>query len=229
MNQPNALGGPWLKFTLKSADELFPTPLLRFEVEGAERLNAALIKEIADRQAAEAGITKSNRKGWHSDRDFFDRKEPAHRELAHAVLRMLAQASKAFAPATNFDDIELLADGWININPRGGYNVPHDHSGSFWSGVYYVRVPQQAEGQGGLIEFLAPHKPLPALGLIQAPITAPKISVRPEAGQVLIFPASLTHWVHPNDSDEDRITIAFNSHFRRRRAKAGAAILSNKK
>jgi len=33
---------------------------------------------------------------------------------------------------------------------------------------------------------------------------------------VLIFPAYLVHWVHPNDSDEDRITIAFNGHFRRR-------------
>jgi len=205
-----------LAFTLQSADDMFPTPLLRFEVADADKLNRALLKEIAQRQAAEGGMTKSNRKGWHSERDLFERKEPALSTLAQLILRMLAQSTKHFAPQTDFNNIDLVADGWINVNPRGGYNAPHDHVGSFWSGVYYVRVPQADEGQGGAIEFLAPHRPLPGGGIIEAPITAQKIIVKPQPGQVLIFPAHLVHWVHPNDSDEDRITIAFNGHFRRR-------------
>jgi uncharacterized protein (TIGR02466 family) len=205
-----------LAFTLQSADDIFPTPLLRFDVADADSLNRALLKEIAQRQAAEGGMTKSNRRGWHSERDLFERKEPAQSTLAKLILRMLAQSTKQFAPHTDFNNVDLLADGWINVNPRGGYNAPHDHVGSFWSGVYYVSVPVDAEGQGGAIEFLSPHKPLPSGGFIEAPITAQKITVRPKAGQVLIFPASLVHWVHPNASDEDRITIAFNGHFRRR-------------
>jgi len=215
-----------LTFKLKSAEELFPTPLLRFEVADAERLNQTLLDEIARRQAAEGGVKQSNRNGWHSQRDFFDRTEPAHAEAAQLFLRILAQASKAFAPGTSFKDVEMFAEGWVNVNPRGGYNAPHDHSGSFWSGVYYVRMPEQDEGQGGLIEFLSPHKMLPNQGVIYAPITAPKVSIRPLAGQVLIFPASLVHWVHPNHSDEERVTIAFNSNFRRKRAaRSGSAIL----
>ena len=209
-----------MAFTLKSADDLFPTPLLRFELTDADKLNRALLKEIAQRQATEGGMTKSNRKGWHSERDLFERKEPAHSTLAQFILRMLAQSTKQFAPETDFTNVELLADGWINVNPRGGYNAPHDHIGSFWSGVYYVKVPADTEGQGGAIEFLAPHKPMPSSGFIEAPITAQKITVRPKPGQALIFPAHLVHWVHPNDSDEDRITIAFNGHFRRRKQPA---------
>ena len=207
-----------LAFTLTSADDIFPTPLLRFELAEAEKLNRALLREIAARQVAEGGMVKSNRKGWHSDRDLFERKEPAQSALAQMLLRMLAQATKQFAPDTEFGNVELLADGWINVNPQGGYNAPHDHLGSFWSGVYYVRVPAQTKGQAGAIEFLSPHKPMPSNGFIEAPITAQKVIVRPKPGQVLIFPAHLIHWVHPNDSKEERITIAFNGHFRRRQA-----------
>ena len=210
-----------MAFKLQSAEDIFPTPLLRFEVDNADKLNRALLKEIAKRHAAEGGMTKSNRKGWHSERDLFDRKEPAQQTLAQLLIRMLAQATKSTAPHTDFNNVDLVADGWINVNPRGGYNAPHDHVGSFWSGVYYVKVPQDEGGQGGSIEFLSPHKPLPSSGFIEAPITAQKITVRPREGQVLIFPASLVHWVHPNDSDEDRITIAFNGHFRRRPAPRG--------
>lgn len=207
-----------MAFSLKSADDLFPTPLLRFEVQDFDKLNQALLKEIEKRRTAEGGMTKSNRKGWHSDRDLFERKEPAQLALAQMILRMIARATKQYAPTTDFTNIDLVADGWINVNPRGGYNAPHDHIGAFWSGVYYVSVPNDEAGQGGAIEFLAPHKPLPGKGYISSPITAEKLVVRPEPGSALIFPASLVHWVHPNDSDEERVTIAFNGLFRRRQA-----------
>jgi len=219
-----------LAYKLASADEMFPTPLLRFEIADADKLNKALLKEIAKRRAADGGVTKSNRKGWHSSSDLFERKEPAQAALAQLLLRMVAQSTLRVAPEADFTNIELVAEGWINVNPTGGYNAPHDHVGAFWSGVYYVQVPDDVEGQGGAIEFLSPHKPLPGRKLIDAPITADKLCVRPMPGTVLIFPASTVHWVHPNDSKEDRVTIAFNGRFRRGQAAAAAppAILSGK-
>jgi uncharacterized protein (TIGR02466 family) len=207
-----------LAYKLASMDELFPTPLLRFEISDAAKLNQALLKEIDQRRAADGGTTRSNRKGWHSANDLFERKEPAQATLAQLLLRMIAQSTRQVAPETDFTNIELVADGWINVNPTGGYNAPHDHVGAFWSGCYYIQVPDGIEGQGGAIEFLSPHKPLPGRPLINAPITADKLSIRPVAGTVLIFPASMVHWVHPNDGDQDRVTIAFNGRFRRRQA-----------
>ena len=219
-----------MAYKLASVDEMFPTPLLRFEIADADKLNQALLKEIARRRAADGGLTKSNRKGWHSGNDLFERKEPAHTALAQMLLRMIAQSALRVAPDADFTNIELVAEGWINVNPTGGYNAPHDHVGAFWSGCYYVQVPDDIEGQGGAIEFLSPHKPLPGSGLINAPITADKLCVRPKPGTVLIFPASMVHWVHPNGSDQDRVTIAFNGRFRRKQAPASAppAILSRK-
>jgi hypothetical protein len=37
-----------------------------------------------------------------------------------------------------------------------------------------------------------------------------KIRVHPKPGEVLLVPSQLLHWVLPNDSEEDRVTIAFN-------------------
>ena len=206
-----------MDFALKSVDELFPTPLLRFEVKNAAELNKALLKEIAARRAAEGSLKKSNRNGWHSDNDLFQRKEPAQAALAQMLLRMIAKSTHSFAPEADFNNIELHADGWINVNPKGGYNAPHDHSGAFWSGCYYVQVPDDTDSDGGSIEFLSPHKPLPSNGIIKSPITGDKLRFRPTPGMALIFPASLVHWVHPNDSEEERVTIAFNGSVKPRR------------
>jgi hypothetical protein len=32
---------------------------------------------------------------------------------------------------------------------------------------------------------------------------------------LLMFPSYLRHWVYPNESDQDRVTIAFNVRFAR--------------
>ena len=207
-----------MDFKLTSADDLFPTPLLRFEIADAATLNQALLKEIAARQIAEGGITKSNRKGWHSDSDLFERKEPAQASLAKLLIGMMAQSTHHVAPDADYANIELIANGWINVNPSGAYNAPHDHPGAFWSGTYYIQVPDDTEGHGGAIEFLSPHKPLQGLGILRSPITADRFRFRPKPGTVLIFPASILHWVHPNDSEQDRVTIAFNGRLRPKRA-----------
>jgi uncharacterized protein (TIGR02466 family) len=120
------------------------------------------------------------------------------------------------APKTDFAKLEMVPDGWVNVNPKGAYNAPHTHPGCFWSGVYYVQLPADA-GEGGIIEFLSPHEVLPHGGMIQSAITAGKRRVTPAAGTVLIFPSQLLHWVHPNESAEERITVAFNGRFRTKR------------
>ena len=123
-----------MAFRLISAEEIFPTPLFRFEVEAAADRNSDLLEEIAARRTTEEGISKSNRKGWHSRSDLFDRKEPAHAALARMLLVMLAGVTRQVAPDCDYDNIELVPDGWINVNPTGAYNAPHDHPGAFWSG-----------------------------------------------------------------------------------------------
>ena len=193
---------------------LFPTPLVTFLVEDAEVLNRELLAEIDKRRRAEQGKTVSNRQGWHSDYDLFKRKEKAQARLAGIIRDAVEQATRKLAPDADLSRLRMECDGWINVNPTGAYNTPHDHPGNLWSGTYYVVTPDAGEGSAasGRIEFIDARSGL-ADNLVNAPFTASKCGVRPKPGMLLLFPANLLHWVHPNAAAEDRVTVAFNARF----------------
>ncbi|WP_037500077.1 TIGR02466 family protein [Sphingomonas jaspsi] len=201
-----------MAFAIKSIDNLFPMPIIRVDIADAAALNERLLAEISARRAAEAGVARSNKGGWHSAADFFSRKEPAHAALALDLLRIMAESTRKFDPDADYSKLRLIPDGWVNVNPPGAYNSPHDHRSAFWSGTYYVDVPD-GEGSSGMIEFYHPGTPLPQDGGIGGPLTAESYCTRPSAGTVLLFPATMKHWVHPNGGTRDRVTIAFNGRF----------------
>lgn len=201
---------------------VFPTPLVTFQVDEAEALNRDLLQEIAARRQAEAGETRSNRQGWHSAYDLFRRKEKAQARLAAIIRRAVEQVTRQLAPAAPLDKLEMECEGWININPPGAYNTPHDHPGFLWSGTYYVATPAGPQGSdsSGRIEFFDPRSGL-ADSFVKGPFTASKCSVGPTPGMLLLFPANLLHWVHPNLATDDRVTVAFNARFNRRPESGG--------
>lgn len=202
-----------MAFSLDSMDQVFPLPIIRFDVAEAAGLNAALRSEIAARRKAESGTSHSNIGGWHSTRDFFERPEPAHRALAMDLLRMMAEVTRTFDPDADYTKVRLIPEGWVNVNPPGAMNAPHAHSGWFWSGSYYVEVP---DGSGG-IEFLKPFPALPGAGVIRGPLVDDRTRYEPKPGQVILFPSTLDHWVYPNRSKKDRISVAFNGRFEAKR------------
>ncbi len=201
---------------------LFPTPLVTFTVEESDILNRELLAEIDRRRRTEPGETRSNRQGWHSPYDLFKRKEKAHARLAGIIRDAVEQATRKLAPSADLAKLRMECDGWINVNPTGAYNTPHDHPGNLWSGTYYVTTPDAGDesGASGRIEFIDSRSGL-ADNLVRAPFTASKCGIRPRPGMLLLFPANLLHWVHPNAAEEDRVTIAFNARFIPRSA-AGA-------
>ena len=74
-----------MTFRLDKIDSLFPTPLVHFTLTDHLALNAPLVDEIAVRRAAEPGVSRTNRLGWHSETDLFERPEPAQAALAKAL------------------------------------------------------------------------------------------------------------------------------------------------
>ena len=84
---------------------------------------------------------------------------------------------------------------WGNISSKTHYNNIHTHGGvdNQWSGVYYLQTPPNS----GNIVF---HN---NLGEIIKEYS-------PKIGDLLIFHSSLPHSVGVNNSDQDRISIAFN-------------------
>ena len=55
---------------------MFPVPLL-MQVDQCEDVNRRFVAEALARRSSEKGVDRSNRYGWHSNADFFQRKEPA--------------------------------------------------------------------------------------------------------------------------------------------------------
>lgn len=181
-----------------------------FLVQDHDVLNAVLLREIAARLKAEKGEMVSNRKGWHSQRDLFDRTEPGFVRLAGHIRSALVGAARRYVPSFDIEGQETYLEGWINVNWKGGYNSPHGHSGAHLSGVYYVSVPKAADGGQGAIEFLNPAGAITREGDFGKAMVAASVSIAPQPGQILIFPSYLRHWVAPNEAERERVSIAFN-------------------
>lgn len=101
---------------------------------------------------------------------------------------------------------------WVNINRENNYNISHMHPGAFFSGVYYIK----AEPYAGAISFMNPVMQHPYVinpGMTAYPTTFNSASYTesPEPGKLVIFPSWLLHYVQPNKSGSDRISLAFNS------------------
>ncbi len=194
-------------------ETLFSTPLLRFRVADHEELDAELLAEGARMRALSEGVQKSNRGGWHSDGNIFDSSSPCIQRLYDTARASVFEATRHVTSKVAPGDLRLKISGWMNMNPPGGFNAPHTHPGAHWSGVYYVNQPAVEEGTSGMIEFLDPRSDLPNWRLLRAKAFRLKRKIRPEAGEIVMFPSYLVHWVYPNETDSERVTIAFNATF----------------
>jgi uncharacterized protein (TIGR02466 family) len=92
---------------------------------------------------------------------------------------------------------------WCVVLGSGGRQIPHIHPEA--SGVYYPKVPAGlGASEAGALEFGEPDAPFPA------PISAPRLSVRPEEGLSVLFPSYFYHRTLPFQAEGQRITIAFD-------------------
>jgi hypothetical protein len=103
---------------------------------------------------------------------------------------------------------ELIS--WVNVNGKGNYNDIHDHdpyAGTFLSGVFYVKTPANC----GRLRLFDPRPFI---------TNAPDMKYYndsnnyhyfdPKPNLLVLFPGWLKHDVEPNQSDDERISIAFN-------------------
>ena len=103
----------------------------------------------------------------------------------------------------------MCIGSWVNINPKGSFNVLHDHSApdGFLSGVFYVRVPENS----GNIYFRDPRTFVRCFpDQWYSSKGADETSIVPKENMLVVFPTWLSHRVGVNMSEEDRISISFN-------------------
>lgn len=191
----------------------FPTPIVTYQLDPCDALNHQLVADIAALRAQTGGLTRSNVQGWHSENDLFRRPEASFVDLCKAIRSATMDLTKAMLPQYSRERYQANYEGWINVNGPGGMNKPHKHPGAFWSGCYYVQVPESAKDRSGQLEF---HDPRARDGVNVAGSTVfgNELRYEPRPGLLVLFPSYTLHWVYPNLEDEERISIAFNVAFR---------------
>lgn len=184
----------------------FPTPVYIKEIPNAVELNHYLEKQILKWNKEDPkGVSKTNAGGWHSTTDMNKKQEydPLSKELFNMQDEIFQKEYLTMKP--------VLGNMWANINPPGGFNRPHLHPNSLFSGVYWIKAPKKS---GNLMLY----EPRPG-----AQCTMPnrkegklppqlwrEVHYEPKAGTCIMFPSWLWHEVKPNNSNDIRISVSFN-------------------
>jgi uncharacterized protein (TIGR02466 family) len=165
-----------------------------------------LVREILDLKQRYPGVTRSNRNAWHSGNEFLEHKNEHVAWLLGKVIKFAQHAVGRYYQNWATSELRLVS-AWANVLEKGGWNAPHHHFPCHWSGVFYVSVGATGTGlddPSGLIEFLNPTPWLSAINQSGNFVCVPK------DGLMFLFPSSIYHFVHPNFTSNQRISIAFN-------------------
>ena len=202
---------------LVDLDHVFSCPILKLRVPEYKELNKKISLEARLWRKTAQGINVSNKgDSWHSPDGLLSRPEPGFSEISAMFPKAAAIYVKKIGSDIDLADYAFEANAWVNINKRGGYNAIHTHGRFHLSGVYYVKQPSVGSGESGMIEFVNSRFDHHIFQELNTNAFAPKISLRPKEGDMIVFPSTLLHSVYPNETDEERITIAWNLIFQRK-------------
>lgn len=188
---------------------IFPKIVTETHCELYNYIRDDLIDWIYEYKPTVDSVHISNIGGWQSPSDF-------HTIESFSVFRNYI-VNNAIQSVPQYNKRELyLNNMWININKKGDYNVAHVHPGCVLSGVFWVKAPENC----GKLVFTNPHS-FEEYYLLDSVSTEfmkkynydGTFVFTPQEGLLVLFPAHLQHLVEPNQTDEDRISIAFNLSF----------------
>jgi len=181
-------------------DKLFSTHIFLID-------NVIPEKDILDIRKHIISTYNSDTKNWQSIADL------------HKIIIYDTLTDKILEYSKNvFDKLELkydsfkITDMWSNVLKPGETHRPHTHSNNMLSGVYYVDAVETS----GII-FTDPR---PQAGVIQPDVNkqildnASVVKYDSATNRMILFPSWLQHYVPVNETNKNRISIAFNIMFK---------------
>ena len=104
-----------------------------------------------------------------------------------------------------FDEELQIDKMWVNVNPKGGFQMRHNHADADMAGTYYVKVPP---GDTGDIYFYHPNHTVETLNRIQ-PYWAYTHCQIPRERDLYFWPGYNDHEVRQNYENQERWSISF--------------------
>jgi uncharacterized protein (TIGR02466 family) len=184
----------------------FYTPLFSLYTE--RDFASELTPYILSLRNTEQSLTVSNVGGWHSGTRLG---ENIHNEDKTVVelLTVIGNAMSVVYKTIGIGKEPTLSNYWFMVNEDGDYNLQHKHSGSYMSGVVYLKAPKDS----GSLRLYRPDN----LRIIMDPdiienneFNYPYWQYEPEDNLVVIFPSTIDHAVMQNKSGDTRIAMSFN-------------------
>lgn len=176
-------------------ENLFPTPIGFFKYTGD------LDKDFLVNQPQ-----KSN-EGNTSSLNTYLLKDKKLLTLRHFIEKSLHEYFMATYCPKNDTHLKIT-QSWLNWTKPGQYHHKHAHPNSLISGCFYINAHKISDRiffyRGGYQQIK-----FPPVEWNQYNSESWWYSV--EAGDLILFPSSLTHMVQPVEGDETRISLAFNT------------------
>ncbi len=201
-----------MKYVQESNDgfvTLWPTVVLKRMLPEAQSANKELARVIEDLDRRHRDLTTD----YRSDNLFTLENAAAVwlRECVNITVRDYFQHL-----GMNYD-IRWSLQAWANVNRFGDYHDYHNHPHAYLSGTYYVRIPDEREKldsrndvRPGRLTLYDPRACANMTAIKGDPYIDPEFTVDPQAGMILLWPAFINHFVHPNLSKQPRISVSFN-------------------
>lgn len=190
----------------------FPTPMLRYLLPEADKINPPLRDAILERARTTPGVTRHNVGAWRSPDDLLTWPLPELNIVRAAINRAVAQLTQlTMGQSGKSVKGEVNAVAWATVSRDGDYLRPHIHPLSTWSGVYFVACEGEPEGHpdSGVVEFLDPRMAANQLQTPGNPFGEP-LRIKPAPGLIIVHPGWLSHFVNPYRGATERVAIGFN-------------------
>ncbi len=127
--------------------------------------------------------------------------------LREAVARYLTRLGTGADPLRSRNSGHFaLAGAWSVRLSSGGYHTDHVHQRGWISSAFYVSVPPVMKPEAAHAGWLRLGRP----GITTQPALEPDHRVKPEPGKLVLFPSYMWHGVEPFESDQHRLTVAFD-------------------
>lgn len=184
--------------------QLFPSCVWLHDLkpEDHQAINRRILPTIRELIARQD--VSDQRLTWQTHHDLH------HREEFAGLIGVARQAARGVLDHLQIDYGDFQITGcWANVNPPQSWHRAHTHPNNYLSGVYYVQVPDSADG-------LVFHDPRVQALVISpkvkklTPMTGSEANLAVQVGRLFIFPAWLCHSVARTQAQGDRISVSFN-------------------
>ena len=112
---------------------------------------------------------------------------------------------KVISPNSQNNEL-YLTESWIAKTNKGEHHHTHSHANSILSGVLYLNTINK----DGIVLY-SPHRPRIDISRDNNTRDYNNLNIIVKNGDLILFPSTLMHSVKTNTSDEERISLAFNS------------------